>query len=143
MKVERLDRVYIYVRDLKKAMDFFSNLLGTHFCEPMERDEVGMIMTYSPTGLTLAAPTRPDSIVAKTIERRGEGVAIVAFKVPDIEEAATHMTSRGVRIAERFSVGGVGNVEGVASHPKDTYGVMIDLNEYKEEHQLYSAMQEK
>jgi len=67
MKVERLDRVYIYVRDLKKAMDFFSNLLGTHFCEPMERDEVGMIMTYSPTGLTLAAPTRPDSIVAKTI----------------------------------------------------------------------------
>ena len=143
MNVERLDRVYIYVRDLKKAMDFFSDLLGTHFSEPMERQDVGMIMSYSPAGLTLAAPTGPDSFVAKTIERRGEGVAIVAFKVPDIEEAAAHMTSKGVRIAERFSVGGVGNVEGVASHPKDTYGVMIDLNEYKEEHPIYSAMQEK
>ena len=141
MNVERLDRVYIYVRDLQKAIDFFGDLLGTHFSEPMERQDAGMIMSYSPTGLTLAAPTGPDSFVAKTIEKRGEGVAIIAFKVPDIEEAAAHMTSRGVRIAERFSVGGVGHVEGVASHPKDTYGIMIDLNEYKEEHPIYSAMQ--
>lgn len=143
MKVERLDRVYVYVRDLRKAIGFFSDLLGTNFSEPMALNDVGMISSYSPTGLVLASPSSPDSHVARTIERRGEGVSIVAFKVTDIEEAAAHFASRGVRLAQRFSLGGIGNVEGAVHHPKDAYGVQIDLNQYKEESPMYIALQKK
>ncbi len=140
MKVERLDRIYIYVRDLEKARKFFSDLLGTEFNEPMEFKELDALVCLSPLNMALAQPLTPDGPLSKIIERRGEGVALVALKVPNLEEAIAEMKSRGVRLMQEFKSG---RVKGAMFHPKDLYGVMLDLNEYKEEHPVVYALLEK
>ena len=143
MKVQRLDRIYVYVRDLEKARTFFGELFETEFSEPIAFESVDMRVSICPLGIALAEPLTPDGAVAKTIEKRGEGVAIVAFKVPKLEEAMAEMESRGIRLAQKFSLGGVGQVEGAVYHPKDTFGVMVDFNEYREPHPIVSALKEK
>ena len=143
MKVERIDRIYVYVRDLNKAMKFFGDLFETQFSEPIEIKNVDMRVSMCPLGIALAEPLSPDGIVAKTIEKRGEGVGILAFKVPKLEEAMAEMDSRGIRLAQRFSLGGAGKVEGAVYHPKDAFGIMVDLNEYSERHPIIDALREE
>ena len=140
MKAERLDRIYIFVRDLEKARNFFADLLDTEFSEPVEFKEIDMRASISPLRIALAESLTPDGWVAKTIERRGEGIAIVALKVPNLEEATAEMQSRGIRLVQRFTLGAV---EGSIHHPKDAYGVMLDLNEYKERHPIIDALLEQ
>lgn len=140
MKAERLDRIYVYVRDLKKAVKFFGELFETDFSEPKELKEVDMRVSMSPLGIALVEPLSPNGVVARTIEKRGEGVAIVAFKVPNLDEAVAEMESQGVRLAQKFSLPGAGKVKGAVYHPKDAFGVMIDLNEYSERHRIISAV---
>lgn len=140
MKAERLDRIYVYVRDLKKAVDFFGDLLETDFSEPFDFPEVDMRVAICPLGIALVEPLTPDGLIARTIEQRGEGVGVVAFKVPNLEEATAEMKSKGIRLAQRFSLGGAGEVEGAVYHPRDTFGVMLDINEYHERHRIIPAL---
>lgn len=140
MKVERLDRIYIFVKDLKKAREFFSDLLETEFSEPEESPEIDMRFCMSPLGIALTEPLTPDGFLAKTIQQRGEGVGVVAFKVKNIEEAAAECQSKGMRLTTKFTLGGV---KGAAFHPRDAFGVLIDLNEYKDKHPIVDALRKK
>ena len=138
MKVERIDRVYVNVRDLSKATEFFADLLGEEFSDPIEWKEPEAARTaISHSGIVLVEPLTPDGVLAKTIERRGEGVGFVALKVPNLEEAIAEMGSRGVRLVGRMEQGGY---KAALFHPSDTYGVMLDLCEYEPEHPIISAL---
>jgi methylmalonyl-CoA/ethylmalonyl-CoA epimerase len=94
MKVEKVDHIHIYVKDLDKAMRFFSELLGTKFTVPGEgNEELEFKEAMDPLGLELVAPTSPDGVVGRAVERRGEGLAGLSLKVPNIEEATAEMES--------------------------------------------------
>ena len=137
MKVERIDRIYVYVRDLEKAAKFFADLFGIEFSDPAEWKEMDVRTRVGDLGIVLAEPLTPDGIVSKTIERRGEGVAMVALKVESLEEAVTEMKSRGISLVGTLERG---RYKAALFHPKDTYGVMLDLCEYKEKHPILSAL---
>jgi len=137
MKVERIDRIYIYVRDLDKATRFFTDLFGIEFSEPAEWKEMDVRTSISDLGIVLAEPLTSNGIVSKTIERRGEGVAMVALKLENLEEAVTEMKSRGISLVGTLERGGY---KAALFHPKDTCGVMFDLCEYKPQHPILSVM---
>jgi len=120
MKVERIGGVGIMVKDLEEASKFFADLLGTEFSGPFERGEVRTL--ESPLGITLLTPLSPDGPVAKTIERRGEGLYFIALGVQNLKEAVAEIKSKGIRQI----------TEGPAQaffHPGDSHGVMIELVE--------------
>jgi len=71
------------------------------------------------------------------IERKGEGLYGVSFKVPDIEQGITALESRGVRLIRRIETG---KAKEAQFHPKDSYGVLIELCEYEEEHGIAVAI---
>ena len=100
MKVEKLDHIAISVRDLDKAISFFSGLLGTEFSEPRVIEDAGARQVLDPLGIELVEPLTPDSAVARTIESRGEGLSLLSLKVADLEEAIAEMKSRGVRLVQ-------------------------------------------
>jgi len=137
MKVERIDHIHIFVKDLEKSKGVFSRILGTKFCEPMVSEEWGLKSVLDPLGVELMASTSPEGFIAKTIERRGEGLAAISLKVPDIEEAIAELTAMGLRLVSRFEVG---QLKEAHFHPKDAFGVMIELCEYREEHGAYRAI---
>ncbi|MFC1974032.1 VOC family protein [Chloroflexota bacterium] len=137
MKVERIDHIHIYVKDAKKALQFFSELFSTKFTELGTSEELGFASYLDSLGLELVAPTSPDSAVAKAVESRGEGIAAVSFKVPNLEEAAAEMKARGIREVSRTEGPGLKEIQ---FHPKDCFGVLIELAEYDEEHAVTGAI---
>ena len=136
MRVEKIDHVHIFVRDLDKAMKFFEKALGTKFAAPHKPKNLDARTTLDPLGLEIIQGVSEDSAVTKTIERRGEGLAAVSLKVPDIEEAITHLESLGIRLVRRIESG---RIKEAQFHPKDTFGVMLELCEYELEHGAHIA----
>ena len=130
MKVEKIECVLIGVKDLEKATEFFSDLFETEFSR-IEFKEMDTANAMDPLGIELVAPLTPDGQFAETLERRGEGLMMLGLKVPDLEEAIAEMKSKGIR-----QVGEIqrGKVRTALFHPKDTFGVMIELIEYKAPH---------
>jgi len=129
MKVERLDHIHIYVKDLEKAKDTFSRVLGTAFSPYLTVKDIQIRATLSPLGLELVESTSPDGVVAKAIQHGGEGLYALSFKVPDLEEAIKELQSMGMRLVGRVEVG---NIKEAQFHPKDCNGVMIELCQYQE-----------
>lgn len=131
MSVEKIDHIHIYVKDLAGAMGFFSELLGTKFSKVIHNAEFGFEAAMEPLGVSLIAPTSPTSHVARFIEKRGEGMSAICLKVTNLEEMTRKMEARGLRVVGQTQDGGVRQVH---FHPKDSYGVQIELSEYDDIH---------
>lgn len=131
MKVEKIDHVAINVKDLKKAARFFTDLLGTEFSSPAVFKELDLTSLIEPLGIELVEPLTPDGPTARTIEQRGEGLSLISLKVTNVEEAMAEMKSRGVRLVTLIDRP---KMKAAIYHPKDTFGVMIELIEYQSEH---------
>jgi len=126
MKVNKFNHVAIMVRDLDKAGKFFADLFGTEFQGPNENTDTDTKNLMSPLGIELVTPLTPDGPVSKTLERKGEGLVMLALQVANIEEAMAAMESKGVRLIGKSET----PTEKTASyHPKDLYGVMVELIE--------------
>ncbi|MCX6000321.1 MAG: VOC family protein [Chloroflexi bacterium] len=143
MKVEKIDHVHIYVRDIEKSIQRLEYLLGVKFGEVMkeELEAFGAVGAFAPPGLDISQPTSPDSPTAKIIERMGEGlVGGASFKVQDIEAGIAELESKGMKLLGSLEIGGL---KEAWFHPKDSCGLMIELCEYDAENALAAVRQRK
>jgi methylmalonyl-CoA/ethylmalonyl-CoA epimerase len=139
MKIEQIDHIHVVVKELDRAVRFFSELLGTTFSEilsspPEAEGGFGVkasVCNLNGVGIELIAPNDPEGLIAKTLEHRGEGIWAISVKVPNMDEAIAEAESRGLRVIRKIEVG---KVKEAHIHPKDTYGIMIELCEYKAQH---------
>jgi catechol 2,3-dioxygenase-like lactoylglutathione lyase family enzyme len=128
---EKIDRIAIAVKDLEKAADFFSDLLGIEFDIVGSSEQLGMRGGYSACGLELIESTHPDSIIGRFLEQRGEGLWALVLKVRDMDQMIKRFEEKGLKVAGDVKVGAMREV---AFHPKGSYGVEIVLAEYPEKH---------
>lgn len=143
MKVEQVDHIHIAVKDMDKAVKLFESLLDIKFSKEYIGEEIEIksrIATIGPVGIELIQPTSPNSVVAKFIDRRGEGVHAISLKVPDIDEAVAEAEAKGIRCAARVELPMLREAE---LHPKDTHGVQIELCQYEMEHPAAFAVFDK
>ena len=142
MKVERIDHISILVKDLDKAMKLFGEGLGIEFSQPWENKNFDIRETLGPLPLciNLCTPLTTDGEAARILEHKGEGVSMISFKVDNLEEAVAEMKSRGIR-----QIGGekTKDAETATFHPKDTFGIMIELVQYNEKHPLIDVLAEQ
>lgn len=129
--VEKIDHVVLGVRDAEKAMKFFKELLGLEFDEIGESKELKFKSYMSPEGLELLIPTSPESGVENFLQKRGEGVFALSFKVTDAEAVAKKAQEMGIRIIGKIERE---NFKEIFLHPKDCFGVQILLTEYRDYH---------
>ena len=120
--IGNVHHIHIYVRDIDKAVEFFGKLLGEEFPPVEVWESLGMKGTTSPSGVQLTASTAPGGWIDQFIEKKGEGLAGIAFKVPDIDEAIKEMEALGVRMVLRHG-------KEAEFHPKDAFGIMIQIGE--------------
>ncbi len=124
MKVEKVNYVQIMVKDVGNAGKFFTDLFGTEFTDAHENKELdGRLMMSSALGIELLSPLTPDGPIAGALERRGEGLSMLSLKVANVAEATAEMESKGIRRIGALRAGAA------LFHPKDSYGVMIELLE--------------
>jgi methylmalonyl-CoA/ethylmalonyl-CoA epimerase len=131
MKVEKIDHIHIAVKDLDKAIQFFSDILETKFSPVIMAEKFDLKSVLDPLGLELIQSTSPEGVIAKFIERRGEGLHAISFKVPNLDEAVAELQAKGLKLVGRIDLGGIREAQ---FHPKEAFGVMLELCEYQEEH---------
>ena len=134
MKVDKIDHVGINVWDMEKAVKFFGDLFETEFGPLIILEPTPMDLTerMGPLGLDIAEPGAPDKEAARILKHKGEGLNGLSIKVSNLEEAVAEMKARGIREIWRgeYNKGGV-TFKAVGFHPKDTFGVMIELTEHE------------
>ena len=126
-----IDHVGLAVRDLDEAIERWSRTFGLEVShrEINESQGIEEAMLDLPDGtrLQLLAALNSDSTIAKFLERSGEGMQQLAFRVTDIEAAMANVLKAGMRlIYPEFRIGTAGSLINFV-HPKDVGGVLVEL----------------
>lgn len=134
MKTLKIDHIGIAVKDLEEAKKIYTELLGleVHGEEIVEEQKVKVV--FIPVGdseVELLESTDPEGPIAKFIEKNGEGIQHIAFRVDDIEKALEELKQKGVRLIDEKPRYGAGGAKIAFIHPKATKGVLIELCERK------------
>ncbi len=129
-----LSHVSIVVPDLDAAARRLRDVFGLPVGEALTNAEQGVRLAYVELGnarIELMEPSRPDSPVAKFLERNPKGgIHHVSFGVDAMDATAEKLREKGVRILgdgkPQYSVSG----ERIAFvHPADFLGVLVELEE--------------
>ncbi len=131
MKAEKIDHVHVYVKDLEKAKELFEKIFDTKFSDLIVADQYQVKSRIDPLGLEILEPTSPESPIAQHIEKRGEGITAIAVKVSDMDAAIKDLQAKGLRLVGRIKLG---RIEEAQFHPKDTFGMMVELAKYDDIH---------
>ena len=77
--------------------------------------------------MELLESTSPDGPVAKYIEKKGQGIQHIAFRVENIDEALKELKEKGIRLIDEKPRKGAGGAQIAFLHPKATGGVLVEL----------------
>ncbi len=77
--------------------------------------------------IQLLTPTRPDSPVAKAIEKRGEGLHHIGYRVADCGAALNAMLAAGATAIDKAPRPGSRGTTVAFIHPKGSFGTLIEL----------------
>ena len=124
-----IDHLGIAVKSLKQARRFYEQLgLQVADEETVEHEKVKVAMI--PVGesrIELLEPTSSDSVIAKFLQKRGEGLHHVALHVPDLSHAVETLKASGTRfISDEIKIGAGGHLY-VFVHPSSAGGVLLEL----------------
>ncbi|MBC8109617.1 MAG: methylmalonyl-CoA epimerase [Verrucomicrobia bacterium] len=126
----RIEHIGIAVRNLEVANQLFSALLATKVYKTEEVTTEQVKTSFLKTGETkieLLEATSETSVIAKFLEKKGEGIHHIAFEVENIEESMQHLESQGFILLNQKPKKGADNKWVCFLHPKSTHGVLIEL----------------
>ena len=130
MMLTEIDHVAIAVRDLPAAIDYYQRAFGATIDhrEVVERDGVEeVLMKVADSYIQLLTPTRPDSPVAKSLDKRGEGLHHVGYRVADCAAALAAMVAAGATAIDTVPRPGSRGTTVAFIHPKGSFGTLIEL----------------
>lgn len=130
MLLTEIDHIAIAVRDLEAAIDYYRRAFGAQVehREIVERDGVEEAMLkVAESYIQLLTPTRDDSPVAKAIEKRGEGLHHIGYRVRDCAEALASMVAAGATPIDTVPRPGSRGTTVAFIHPKGSFGTLIEL----------------
>ncbi len=132
MKVLKVDHIGIAVKNLEETMAFYTDVLGLDCSDTEIVEEQKVKVAFLPVGdseIELLESTTPDGPIARHIERSGEGIQHIAFKVDNIEEAIEYMKSKGMRMIDEQPRYGAGGARIAFVHPKSSHRVLVELTQ--------------
>lgn len=135
-----VSHIGIAVRDLEAAIKQFAAITGIEnpIVEEVSDQQVRVAMFSAgdnpdddslPTRIELVAPTSDESPVARSIERRGEGLHHICLYVDDIEAKLRQLKEAGARLIDEVPRTGAGGCRIAFVHPSSASGVLIELQE--------------
>src|SRR5579864_1310427 len=125
----KIDHLGIAVRSIDQALQFYRDQLGLAVTlrETVAAEKVHVAMLpLGESRIELLEASQPDSVIAKFIDKRGEGLHHVAIKVPDLASAVARLKSSGARLMNEPRPGAGGHLY-VFVHPSSTGGVLLEL----------------
>jgi methylmalonyl-CoA/ethylmalonyl-CoA epimerase len=127
-----VDHVAIAVRDLEAAIAWYADVLGATVVhrEVVRSDGVEeALVAVAESYVQLLTPTTPDSPVAKFLDRRGEGLHHIAYRVDDCATALEAVKASGARVIDQVPRPGSRGTTVAFVHPSASFGTLIELVE--------------
>lgn len=125
-----IDHVAIAVNDLEAAIAYYSDTFGAtvDHREVVESDGVEeALLKVADSYVQLLTPTRDDSPVAKYLERKGQGLHHIGYRVADCSVALEAVKAQGHRVIDESPRPGSRGTTVAFVHPKDAFGTLIEL----------------
>lgn len=128
--MKQLEHIGIAVKDIDRAIDDFTRLLNTN-CYKTEAVESQQVITaffqLKEQKIELLAATSPESVIARFLEKNGEGLHHIAFEVEDINQEMKRLTNEGFAPLQEVPFKGADNKMVAFFHPKTTHGLLVEL----------------
>ena len=126
----KVEHIGIAVKDFASAVPLFEKLLKTS-CYKTERVDAENVNTafflQGENKIELLESTQPDGVIARFIEKKGEGIHHIAFEVADIYAEMERLKKEGFVLLNEVPKKGADNKMVCFLHPKSTNGVLVEL----------------
>lgn len=126
----RTEHIGIAVKELAKAVPLYEKLLNSHCykTETVASEQVNTaFFCQGETKIELLESASPDGVIARFIEKKGEGLHHIAFEVADIHAEMARLKTEGFLLLSEEPKNGADNKLVCFLHPKCTGGVLIEL----------------
>ena len=130
MILTEIDHVAIAVHDIEAAISYYQRAFGASVDhrEVVESDGVEeALLKVAESYIQLLTPTRPDSPVAKSLEKRGEGLHHIGYRVANCADALAQMIAAGATPLDKAPRPGSRGTTVAFIHPKGSFGTLIEL----------------
>jgi methylmalonyl-CoA/ethylmalonyl-CoA epimerase len=125
-----IDHVAIAVNDLEVAIAYYRDVYGAvvDHREIVESDGVEeALLKVADSYIQLLTPTRADSPVAKYLEKKGEGLHHIGYRVADCGVALEAVKAAGGKVIDQAPRPGSRGTTVAFIHPKTTFGTLVEL----------------
>ena len=130
--MKKLSHIGIAVRDLRTSVEIFAKLFGRPPAgsENVADQKVNIAFFHLPNlSVELTEPASADSVIARFIEKRGEGIHHLSFEVDDIDAEIQRLKAAGFQLIDEKPRKGADGCLVAFLHPKSTNGVLIELSQ--------------
>jgi len=130
--MEKIDHIGIAVNNLDERITYYTETLGLKLLKIEEVPSQNVRVAFIDAGnvhIELLEPLSDEGAIYNHIQKRGEGIQHIAFKVPDIYEKMSELREKGVHLLSEEPVPGAGGSKAAFLHPKDSFGVLYELYE--------------
>ncbi|MEN6626208.1 MAG: VOC family protein [Candidatus Sumerlaeia bacterium] len=127
---QQVDHIGLAVNDMDAALETLKKLgpVVVGELELIERDHLKAVMVKTgEVPIELIQPLGPESSVAKFIEKKGEGLHHIAYRVADVAAALKQCEAEGMRLIDQQPRVGYAECHCGFLHPKSTLGMLTEL----------------
>jgi methylmalonyl-CoA epimerase len=130
--IKRISHLGIAVKDLEEAREFYRSVLGLQSSDPITSDDgkmKGSLVEIGSAVIELLQPVGSDGVMAKFVEKRGEGFHHICYEVDNIRAEVESLATKGIEVIGEPEEG----IEGLSIflHPRGTHGMLVELVEKK------------
>ncbi|MBO6828229.1 MAG: methylmalonyl-CoA epimerase [Muricauda sp.] len=121
--MDKIEHIGIAVKDLEASNALFAKLFGVPHYKVEEVASEGVKTSFfksGPNKIELLEATKPDSPIAKFVEKKGEGIHHIAFAVEDIVSELERLKGEGFVVLNETPKKGADNKLVAFLHPKGT-----------------------
>jgi methylmalonyl-CoA/ethylmalonyl-CoA epimerase len=132
--MKRIEHLGIAVESLEKSIPLFEALLNTPCYKKEGVASEGVQTAFFQVGeskIELLEASKPDSPIAKFLEKNGPGFHHVAFEVTDIDAELERLEKAGFQLIHQSPKDGADNKRIAFLHPKSTNGLLVELCQEK------------
>ncbi|MCL6476963.1 MAG: VOC family protein [Peptococcaceae bacterium] len=129
--IKGFNHVGIAVKDLDRAVEFFEKTYNARLVERnkyLDQKIESAFMAIGEARLELTASLDPQSVIARFIEARGEGIHHISLQVDQFDEVVKGFKEKGLTV---IAEGETGDFKAAFVHPKGNFGILTEIIEPK------------
>jgi methylmalonyl-CoA epimerase len=130
MLLTEIDHVAIAVRDLEAAIEWYEEAFGAtvEHRETVDSDGVEeALLAVADSYVQLLTPATDESPVAGYLDKKGEGIHHIGYRVDDCAAALQAVKDSGGRVIDKAPRPGSRGTTVAFVHPKTSFGTLIEL----------------